>query len=166
MFFIARGMARVSKDAFAEKRDDILLPVHSRQSPDADAVTGQDGDKAQDQSELSSGRDGEGADELGRPPQMSSSFVIERSSVEHPIADRHKMMLSAGCCFNDVEFLLYESGFVTENFGRMEAVTDVRLFQLRFDHLRAKPEQCHRFLQKLWRDCGPAVALRCPQAQV
>ena len=164
MFFIARGMARVSKDAFAEKRDDILLPVHSRQSPDADAATGQDGDKAQDQSELSSGRDGEGADELGRPPQMSSSFVIERSSVEHPIADRHKMMLSAGCCFNDVEFLLYESGFVTENFGRMEAVTDVRLFQLRFDHLRAKPEQCHRFLQKLWRDCGPAVALRCPQA--
>jgi len=48
------------------------------------------------------------------------------------------MLLGAGCCINDVEFLLHDAGYESLNFGRVVAVTEVRLLRLRFEDLRLR----------------------------
>ena len=77
--------------------------------------------------------------------------------------DQSQVLLSAGCCFNDVEFLLDEGGFTAKNFGAFVAVTHVRLFRLKFSDLRSKPTQYLAFLERLWKASGQAMTLRHPE---
>ena len=97
--------------------------------------------------------------------QTRPTFILPhvQSASEHHVAEKNEVLLSAGCCFNDVEFLLTESGFGARNFGHLVAVTDVKLFRLRFADLRKKHQQYLSFLEKLWRCSGHALCVRSPE---
>ena len=100
-----------------------------------------------------------------RRQSRHASYVLphSRSGDQHHVTEKNEILLSAGCCFNDVEFLLNESGWIPQNSGRLIAVTNVRLIQLKYETLRSKDEQRLNFLQKLWRYSGHAVNVRCPE---
>mmetsp|Transcript_21264 Transcript_21264/g.34013 ORF Transcript_21264/g.34013 Transcript_21264/m.34013 type:complete len:909 (-) Transcript_21264:186-2912(-) len=74
----------------------------------------------------------------------------------------YEMLLGAGCCINDVEFLLHDAGYESLNFGHVVAVTEVRLLRLRFADLRLRQVQYLAFLEKMWRNSGKALCARCP----
>jgi hypothetical protein len=43
----------------------------------------------------------------------------------------NEVLLGAGCCFNDIEFLLQDAGFESNNFGNLTTVTKVSCYRLR-----------------------------------
>ena len=45
--------------------------------------------------------------------------------------EKKEVLLGAGCCFNDIEFLLQDAGFESNNFGNLTTVTDVSCYRLR-----------------------------------
>ena len=43
----------------------------------------------------------------------------------------NEVLLGAGCCFNDIEFMLQDAGFESNNFGNLTTVTKVSCYRLR-----------------------------------
>ena len=43
----------------------------------------------------------------------------------------NEVLLGAGCCFNDIELLLQDAGFESNNFGNLTTVTEVSCYRLR-----------------------------------
>ena len=78
--------------------------------------------------------------------------------------ERNELLLGAGCCFNDVEFLVKDAtGFECDNFGHLKAVTDVRCFRLKFDALKSMSREYKNFLERLWVCSGPELCFRYPE---
>jgi len=77
--------------------------------------------------------------------------------------EKNEILIGAGCCFNDIEFLLTDAGYQCDNFGHLTTVTDVRYFRLRFENLKEKPIQYNNFLERIWRYSGHMLCQRFPE---
>jgi len=181
LFFIVGGMARVYKDFGGDASPPLPAP--------SDAYSVGDGNMSPRSPSLNSfnppeeaGRVSYPAEEAGRASLESTTgfghaysgrrfekqhrpnFILPTGSSDgRHVTDKNEVLLSAGCCFNDVEFLLTESGFDVANFGHLVALTDVKLFRLKFADLRGKAHQYLAFLEKVWRTSGQAACKRAPE---
>ena len=171
IFFIVDGIARLYKDTGVSMRTqssiDLIVDGIARLCKDEGVSMRAEssGETAVDDGGRVGGSFPAPVLNNGRRTARHASYVLphSRSSDEHHVTEKNEILLSAGCCFNDVEFLLNESGWIPQNSGRLVAVTNVRLIQLRYETLRSKDEQRLNFLQKLWRYSGHAVNVRCPE---
>ena len=138
VYFIAHGIARILTDSDVD-HDGSGNGAASRRAPSNSSAL--DHDALEMEMACGVEQDGGGLEDL----------------------DGNEVLLSAGCCFNDVEFLLQDAGIDAVNFGHLITVTHVRYFRLKFQDLREKPQQYHAFLEKVWRLSGHALCLRFPQ---
>lgn len=103
---------------------------------------------------------GAGEQEVGT---MGSTLSSAGSVDSMEPTNSNTTLLGDGCCINDSELLLVHAGFETYNVDRVQAVTKVRAFRLKFSHLSLHPEQHINLLQTVWRQAGKALCNRCPE---
>jgi hypothetical protein len=101
-------------------------PVHSTSSPLARVVTKADSSFNVDRRRVVRNNSSYHSDPEGLARAKSAWIDFE----EDEIGD-NQILLGAGCCFNDIEFLLQDAGFESNNFGNLKTVTKVSCYRLR-----------------------------------